>query len=74
MKKPMELLYAIAHGAMGAFNLMGLTYNLVRVKQGSKENMKDVLIHSFGLCYHIMSVYLHATDAKGRSKPKRRKT
>jgi len=71
MRKPIELLYAITHGAMGALNLLGLTYNLMRVKQGSKDNMKDVLIHAFGLCYHIMSVYMHAIDAKGR-KPRRK--
>ena len=65
MKNPMEVLYAITHGAMATLNFIGLVYNLIRVRQGSRDNMKDVLIHAFGLAYHLSSVYLHVVDAKG---------
>lgn len=65
MSKILALLAAFCHGIGAAMNVLGITYNLIQVRRGKRENMKDVLIHCFELCYHLVSVYEHIRDMGG---------
>jgi hypothetical protein len=52
----LEVMAAMAHGGSAVLNLLGIAYNL------RKRNGFDVLIHSAGLVYHLISVRKHARD------------
>ena len=64
MKNALAYLAAFCHGLAAAMNLLGILFNLMLVRRGKRENMKDVLIHTFELCYHIFAVYEHLKDIK----------
>lgn len=70
MKNAMSYLAAFVHGAAAALNLLGIIYNLMQVRRGKRENMKDVLIHTFELLYHLLAVYDHLQDVEPTEKEK----
>lgn len=68
MRNAMAYLAAFVHGAAAALNLLGIVHNLMQVRRGKKDNMKDVLIHTFELCYHLLAVYEHLQDVQPTEK------
>ena len=69
-KQTTASLAAFIHGMAAAFNLLGIIYNLMLVRRGHKENVKDVLIHCFELAYHILAVYMHLRDIEKAKEEK----
>lgn len=74
MKNALAYLSAFCHGLAAGLNLLGIIYNLMQVRRGKRGNVKDVLIHSFELCYHLYAVYEHMKDVQPKRKLKRRKS
>lgn len=64
MKNQLPLLAAFCHGGSAVLNILGIVYNVLQVRQGKKDNVKDVLIHSFELAYHVNAVLSHAEDVE----------
>ena len=68
MKNVLVYLAVFSHGVAAAMNLLGVFYNVMQVKRGKRENVKDVLIHSFELLYHLFAVYEHLQDIKPKGE------